>query len=374
MAEGGEKTEAPTAKRRADARRKGDFLSSRELQTAVTGMGGALWLAMFGASLVAAVKGSFRASLSIARSDIAAFRPVEALLAAFAPFVPPMAALGGIAIAGAILSRAVTGGITFNPGLIAPKPGRLDPVAGLKRMFGIGGVIELLKALLKAVMLVAITFLLLRTEAPRLAALSATDYDAALETVGAIALRLVLWLSFGLFLIGAADLPVQILQWLKKLKMSRQEVRDEFKQQEGSPELKHAIRRMARDNLKRASRASMADATVVLTNPTHFAVALRYRPGIDAAPVIVARGRGMLADVIRELAAEGKVPLLSYPSVARAVYFTGRVGQAIRPDLYQAAAAILAFVLRVGADLADRPEVEAPDTARFDENGRRTTG
>jgi flagellar biosynthetic protein FlhB len=179
-----------------------------------------------------------------------------------------------------------------------------------------------------------------------------------------------LWLSAGLVLIAGADLPLQLFQWLKKLRMSRQDVKEEYRQQEGAPEVRAALRRAARDALKRSSRAALADATVVLTNPSHFAVALRYRPETDPAPTIVARGRGMVAEVIRELAAEARTPVLSYPSVARALYFTGKVGAQIRPDLYAAVATILAFVLRVGG-AATPPPAEAPPSAWYDESGRR---
>jgi flagellar biosynthetic protein FlhB len=192
----------------------------------------------------------------------------------------------------------------------------------------------------------------------------------ALVATGDLVTRLFLWLTLGLALIAAADLPLQLRLWLQRLRMTKQDVKDEMKQQEGSPEVKHALRRLARDQLKRASRAAMAEATVVLTNPTHFAVALRYRPGEDTAPVIVARGRGLVAEVIRELAAERGVAILSYPSVTRALYFTGRVGASIRIDLYAPVATILAFVLRVGEG-ADAPEAEAPPSARYNEDGRR---
>jgi flagellar biosynthetic protein FlhB len=290
------------------------------------------------------------------------------------PMGGPLVALGAMAVGAAVVGRVLTGGFDFNASLWSFKGSRIDPVAGLKRIFGVRGLIELVKALLKTVLLIGLSAWLLGRELDTLAGLSAMRFDDALATVGAVGIRLVLWLSLGLVVIAGGDLPVQIVQWLQRLRMTRQEVREEMKQQEASPELRNAIRRMARENMKRASRGAMAEATVVLTNPTHFAVALRYRPGADSAPVIVARGRGLMAEVIRELAAEQKTMILSYPSVARAIYFTGKVGAMIRPDLYAAVAAILAFVLRVGAEMADAdsepPVVEAPETALFDENGR----
>jgi flagellar biosynthetic protein FlhB len=161
-----------------------------------------------------------------------------------------------------------------------------------------------------------------------------------------------------------------------RLRMSKQEVRDEHKQTEGSPELKGAIRRRQHEVLRGSARSAVAEATVILTNPTHFAVALRYRPGEDAAPVVVARGRGATAEAIRELAKESTVPILSYPQLARALYFTTRTGHVIREDLYMSVAAVLAFVFNLDAALASggaQPPVDVPAGARFDEKGRPET-
>jgi flagellar biosynthesis protein FlhB len=155
--------------------------------------------------------------------------------------------------------------------------------------------------------------------------------------------------------------------------MTKQEVKDEHKQTEGSPELKAALRRRQHETARNSARSAIAEATVVLTNPTHFAVALRYRAGEDAAPIVVARGRGATADAIRELAAEHEVPMLSYPQLTRALYYTARPGQPIREDLYLAVATVLAFVFNLETALAagtPQPQVEVPPGARFDARGR----
>jgi flagellar biosynthetic protein FlhB len=312
-----------------------------------------------------------RSGLELGPADLAAFSPVERGVSLLTGLALPLALLGGLVLLAAVIGQGATGGLGFTPGLLAPKPERLNPLSGLKRLFGSQGVIELVKAVAKASLLLGLSFLILRRNLPVIAGLSAMPLDAAIGAAAGMALSLLLWLSAGLVLIAGADLPLQIVRWIRKLRMSREDVKEEYKQQEGSPEVRAALRRAARDALKRSSRAAMAEATVVLTNPTHFAVALRYRPDTDAAPAILARGRGLVADVIRELAAEQGVPVLSYPSVARALYFTGRVGGLVRPDLYAAVATILAFVLRVGAE-GDAPQAEAPPSAFYDENGRRS--
>ena len=173
--------------------------------------------------------------------------------------------------------------------------------------------------------------------------------------------------------IAMIDVPAQFLQRIKRLRMTRDEIKEEHKQTEGSPEAKAAVRRRQREVARASARGAIAEATVVLTNPTHFAVALRYRPNEDAAPIVVARGRGATAEAIRELAGEHNVPLLSYPQLTRALYYTSRTGQVIREDLYLAVATILAFVFNLETALATgtpQPAVEVPVGARFDAGGR----
>ena len=156
--------------------------------------------------------------------------------------------------------------------------------------------------------------------------------------------------------------------------MSKQEIRDEHKETEGSPEAKQHVRAKQRAMANRNIRKAVAEAHVVLTNPTHFAVALRYDRGRDQVPVVVARGRGATAAAIRELAGENRVPMLEYPMLARAVYYTSREGQEVRDDLYLALATVLAFVLGLNAKMGGtQPPVDVPPSARFDENGVKTT-
>jgi flagellar biosynthetic protein FlhB len=336
----------------------------------MAGLAGVLWLWGWGGALADGMARTLRTGLSLEPGHVTAFQPVERAIGLLAALGVPLALLGLLVLLAAVLGQGATGGLGFTPGLLLPKAERMNPLAGFKRLFGGQGLVELAKALAKAALLLGLTWLLFARNLPRIASLSALPPDAAGRAAAGLALELLLWLSGGLLLIAAADLPLQIVRWLKRLRMTKEDVKEEYRQQEGSPEVRAALRRAARDALKRSSRAAMADATVVLTNPTHFAVALRYRPEIDAAPLIVARGRGLVAEVIRELAADAGTPVLSYPSVARAIYFTGRVGGLVRPDLYAAVATILAFVLRVGG-WGEPPDVEAPASARYDEVGRR---
>jgi flagellar biosynthesis protein FlhB len=200
--------------------------------------------------------------------------------------------------------------------------------------------------------------------------LMSSDLNAALGSVGQQFVGLLFAMAFGLVLIAGIDLPIQMIRHFRQLRMTKQEVKDEHKQSEGSPEAKAHIRSRQREILKGGFRKSVATAHVVLTNPTHFAVALRYDQGKDQVPVVVAKGRGQTALAIRELAAEMRLPVLEYPQLARAVYYTSRENQEIRDDLYMAIATVLAFVfgLARGGDAA-QPAVAVPPSAWFDENG-----
>lgn len=375
--DGGEATEAATPKRKEDARQKGDRLVARELATAMVGVSGALWAMLFAGGLADALEHAAIGLFGFDPAGLGGDHPLRELLSALRALLWPLLALLAFVMLGVISGQALSGGIGFSLQPLQPKLSKMNPAKGFARMFGPKGWVELLKALAKAGLLIGLSAWMLLGSAPVLLNLSAMPLGAALSALASVALKLLLLLMLGLALVAGADLPWQLFQWLKKLRMNRRELKDELKQQDGNPEVKYALRARARQMLRNANRGAMAEATVVLTNPTHFAVALRYRPEEDAAPVILMRGRGMMAEVIRELAAERQVMILSYPSVARALYFTGRVGAMIRPDLYAAVATIIAFVLRVEAEHraglespAEPPPAEAPPGARFDPDGR----
>ena len=197
---------------------------------------------------------------------------------------------------------------------------------------------------------------------------------AAIADVGSIFIFTCLVMAGGLFLIAGIDVPAQIMQRAKRLGMTKQEVKDEHKESEGSPELKGHIRRRQFEVLSGSTHKAVAEASVIITNPTHFAVALRYRPGQDAAPVVVAKGCDAIAASIRELADTHGVTVLQYPELARAIYFTSRAGHIVNEGLYMAVATVLAFVFRVENRMAsemDRPFITVPDDLRFDAEGRK---
>jgi flagellar biosynthetic protein FlhB len=367
----GDKTEAPTAKRRKDAIDKGDVLKSREFATALIVLAGCGWIAMLGPQMVKACEGLMTASFRFGRADIEDWSPMRPLIQAGLGFAPTVGGLFLIAMIAAVLSQAALGSFRFNGTLLQPKFSRVNPASGLKRIFGPTGWIELGKSLLKVALLGSIgAWLMWKTAQPTLGLSTSSDVAGVVGNLGGTFVWILFTMAGGLVLIAGVDLPIQIIRLLGKLKMSKQEVRDENKETEGSPEAKQHLRQRQREMSRRSVRKAVATADVILTNPTHFSVALRYDRVNDNAPVVVAKGRGTTALAIRDVAGDEKIPILEYPMLARAVYYTSREGQEIRDDLYPAVATVLAFVFGLNQRAGTvPPAIDVPTSARFDENG-----
>lgn len=370
----GEKTEAPTAKRKQKAFDDGQVLRSREFATALVVLAGCGWLAIFGPALMAACKGLMVTSFSFGSGDVDDFQPMRSLAIAGWQIAPPMIAMFAIATLAAIFSQAGLGALTFNGKLMAPKASRINPASGLKRIFGPQGWVELGKSLLKVILLGTIGYYMLWHVSTQSIGLASSDIERSVGALGSMLTGTLFAMAAGLVVIAGIDLPIQIIQLLQKLRMSKQEIKDEHKESEGNPENKAAQRQRRHDLAKRDMRKAVSEAHVVLTNPTHFAVALRYDRGRDQVPVVVAKGRGVTAQAIRELAAESRVSVLEYPMLARAIYYTSREGQEVRDDLYMAIATVLAFVFGINAQAGGTPPpIAVPESARFDENGVKMT-
>jgi flagellar biosynthesis protein FlhB len=366
----GEKTFDPTPKRKADAAKKGDVLRSREVATAAGLATGALALGLVGSWLGDSIARVARLSFGFDRGDLDSFTPGAMLSGAAASLLPPIAALGLAVAVMTVAAQLLLGEGRFVPENIAFKGSRINPLSGLKRMLGLNALVELGKGLLKVILLGAIAWGWAAANLAPLMRLGTSDLAGQIG-YGLDALSgLVGLLLIGLLVIGAVDYPLQIFQRNKRLKMSRQDLRDETKQAEGSPEMKSARRQRQRDLARGGVAKAMREAQFVIVNPLHFAVALTYDPALAPAPVVLAKGRGETALAMREIAAEQRLPVLEYPVLARAVYFTTRPNQMVREELYVAIAALVAFVMALKrGQRPRRPTIEVPDALRVDAAG-----
>jgi len=369
---GGEKTEAPTPKKLEDSAKKGDVLQSKELGAAMVVMSGALMFVIVGGSLMNAVQEMVGTGLAIAPEQLLEFNYGDRTTSMMTILALPYIGFLFVTMAAAVGTPILLGSLGFRISAMKPKPDKLNPVSGLKRMFGPKGLIELGKSLAKIILLGAIGLSLIASFLPDMFDLGNQSIVHAADRFGVLFQIIFFSVSLGLFVIAGIDVPVQLMQRDKRLRMTKQEVKEENKELEGSPEAKAAQRTRQQQILSQSARKALDEATVMLTNPTHFSIVLRYRPGVDLAPLVLARGRGEVARAMRELADEKSVPMLQYPELTRAIYYTTPVGGRIDERLYLAVATILAFIFRLDADMAreiDRPEIVMPDDLHFDSEG-----
>ena len=247
----------------------------------------------------------------------------------------------------ALIGPISLGGWLFAAGSMAPKFSRMNPGAGLKRMFSMKAIIELLKALAKFLITLSVALMVLAADVDDLLRIAHEPLELAIIHSVVLVGWSTLWLACGLIIIAAVDVPVQIWESMKKLKMTKQEVRDEHKDQEGRPEVKQRIRQTQREMSQRRMMAAIPDADVVITNPTHYAVALKYDSEKGGAPILLAKGSDFLALKIREIAVANNVMLLESPGLARSIYYSTELDQEIPGGLYLAVAQVLAYVYQI---------------------------
>ena len=384
MAEGGgdgqEKTEDPSQKRLDKAKEDGEVLSSKELQVFMTmSMGVALIYALY--VFLPPRMGHWIAFFEFGDLNQLNSYIMSRIGDAMAIFIV-ISAIVGLPIMLTVLATqgALSGGINFAVKSMHFKGNRINPLSGFKRMFSINGLMELAKAVAKVLLLTAAFATVIWLILPVLLNLLSTNLNSALsEAFSALMLALGASLIV-LAIIAGIDVAYAIHKHTKKLKMSPQELKDEHKQSEGSPEVKSRIRRLQMEASRRASEQGAAveqagEATAIITNPTHFAVALKYVPGEMKAPVILAMGRGKIAERIIAKGEESNVTVFRSPLLARALYFTSEIGQEINDGVYTAVAAVLAYVFRLDrGETPPEPMFEIPNELQFDEFGKALKG
>ncbi len=345
---GADKSEEPTEQRLRESREKGQLARSRELSTVAVTLGGIGGLLASGGglaqTLMAMMQGTFELSRETLLDEGAMVRLLMGSgLMALEAIMPLLIAL----LIASIVGPVALGGWLFSAKAMAPKVSRMNPAAGLKRMFSTKALVELLKALGKFLVVLGVALLVLSAYQDDLLSIAKQPLDLAImhsvEIVGWCAL----WMACGLIIIAAVDVPFQLWDNKQKLMMTKQEVKDEYKDSEGKPEVKSRIRQLQREAAQRRMMQAVPEADVVITNPTHFAVALKYDGDKGGAPRLVAKGGDFVALKIREIAQEHKVTVLESPALARAVYYSTELDQEIPAGLYLAVAQVLAYVYQL---------------------------
>jgi len=370
-----ERTEEPTEQRLRKAREEGQVARSVELSTAAILVAATLFFSLSGSYLFHRLGALFINQLQFDRKvmDKAELLPAiffQSIIDGFVMILPIMVLLAVVAL----LSTVMSGGLIFSPKMMLPKFSKLDPMAGLARMFGLKALIELCKTFLKFLVISLILWMAITNNIEDLVTLNRMDLGTAISHAGTMILDACFWMSMGLVVIAIADVPLQHYQVNKKLKMTRQEIKDEMKNAEGRPEVKATIRRRQREMANNRMMDNVKDADVVITNPQHFAVALSYDPNSDGAPTLVAKGTDELAKRIRERAKENNVYIFEAPDLARALYYTTKLDHPIQEGLYHVVAQVIAYVFSLNQSYAPgeglvKPTLRIPDNMRYDENG-----
>ncbi|EGG93896.1 Flagellar biosynthesis protein FlhB [gamma proteobacterium IMCC1989] len=369
-----EKTEEATPKKAEKAKEDGQVPRSKELITTSVLLAGTIGLYLFGGILANSMVDIAKLNFAISREAI--FDPAymfsnlgQSFYDAFLALIPIFAVL----LIAAIVGPIGLGGWLFSAKSMMPKMSRMNPGAGLKRMFSVTALIELAKALAKVVLIILLSLLLLKSLEGELMSLAYQDINASIMHSLEISMWSAIALSLVTIFIAIVDVPIQIWESAKKLKMTMQEVKDEMKDTDGKPEVKGRIRQLQQEIANRQMMGEVPEADVVITNPTHYSIAVKYKPEMMETPIVVAKGVDLVAFRIREVAKEHSVDIVESPILARAIYNTTKIDEPIPKGLYIAVAKVLAYVFQLRnfkRGLAQRPSfpysVDVPDDLYFD--------
>lgn len=343
-----EKTEEPTARKLEKAREDGQVPRSRELTTTAVILTGTLGLMVFGGEIALTLLDVLTYNFTLNRETIFDTNAMIAHLAlSFREALLSLLPIFSVLILAAIAGPIALGGWLFSAKSLMPKGSRMDPIAGLKRMISVKSLVELFKAIGKVSVIVTVSYILLSSTQAELLGLSEESLKAGIIHSLDLSVMAAVWLSASTILIALIDIPFQIHEYSKKLKMSRQDIKDEMKDTEGKPEVKSKIRQMQQQLSQQRMMQAVPEADVVITNPTHFSVALKYDPETMETPILLAKGVDHMAMRIREIARAHDVEFVQSPALARAIYHTTEVEHSIPQGLYLAVAQVLAYVFQL---------------------------
>ncbi|HEY2679523.1 MAG TPA: flagellar biosynthesis protein FlhB [Steroidobacteraceae bacterium] len=345
---GGERTEEPSQRRLQEARERGQIPRSRELTIFATMIGGSATLVAVGESLAARMSQVMRNGLSFDSRSLAQTDSMSAALAAAcSSALTALLPVFGALVVLVLLASVVLGGWNFSPRALAPDFSRLNPLEGVKRLLGLRGLSELGKALLKCLLVGGVCLAIVSWLFGDVLALARMVPRAAVARGAGLLSWAFVWLCASLALVAIVDVPLQLFQFKRALRMTRQELRDESKEMDGRPETKQRIRQMQQAIARRRMMHKVPVADVVIVNPTHFAVALKYDPQKMRAPILVAKGLDLVAQNIRRIAEENRVPVFEAPKLARALYRSTDLNKEIPNGLYVAVAQVLSYIFRI---------------------------
>ena len=359
---GQERTEQPTPKRLREAREKGQVPRSKELNTMalLTAAGGGMLV--MGDDIFGGLRDDMRQSLSIQHAgDLDKYSVITAFTDALTQGLIVVSPVFALMVVVALFTPLGIGGWSFSMKAVSFKIEKINPIKGLGRIFALKGLMELSKVLAKFVLISVVSGLIIWSLIDELLGLSLEPLDDALSHVATLCGWTFLACSSALIVVAAIDVPFQIWQHTKQLKMTLQEVKDEAKETDGRPEVKMKIRQVQQEMSRRRMMEAVPEADVIVTNPTHYAVALRYDQFSMQAPVVVAKGADLIAANIREVAKQHDIAIVSAPPLARAIYASTEIDQEIPAGLYIAVATILSYVYQLKAALYTEDEPELPD-------------
>jgi flagellar biosynthetic protein FlhB len=371
-----EPTEEPTSRKLQKARDDGQVARSIELPAAAVTIGAILVLYMIGSVWMAKITNVFAKGFTFDRKtldnpDLLVTSFAYQIGESFLLIVPVLLVTAVVAV----LASGATGGYLFSLKSVMPNFGKLSPLEGAQRMFGSRALMELGKSILKFSLVTTVLWLLISRQLDALMHLGQMGLEPALAAAGIMIGESALWLSLSLLVIALLDAPYQRYAFMKRMRMTKQDVKDEMKDMEGRPEVKAQIRQRQREMANARMIQKVKDADVVITNPEHFAVALSYDPTGDGAPILLAKGADHMAKIIREEAAAHGVEMFSAPPLARALYFSTKIDHPVPEALYLAVAQVIAYVfsladIRPGVQPMMRPSPKVPPSMQFDVDGK----
>jgi len=344
----GEKTEEPTAKKLSDARKKGQIARSKDLGTMFVLVGSAVAMMLVGGMLTESLALIMRRLFSLTREEIMDVHALYGVLrGTVTHLITPLLWIFVIIMIAAFIGNTMLGGMSFSAEAMAPKLSKMSPLAGFKRMFGIKALVELVKSLLKFFVVFIVAYLLLSSMFEEILGLCLEAIPLNFEHAVTMLQWMFLVLALSIGIIAAIDAPYQVWDHNRQLKMTKQEIKDENKNSEGSPEIKGRIRRAQYEMSQRRMMQEVPNSDVVITNPTHYAVALKYDALEGGAPMLVAKGIDEMAIHIRTIAKENNVEIITSPALARSLYYCAEANQEIPEELFAAVAQVLAFIFQL---------------------------